>query len=291
MLADAPLVALAVLALALLAVGGYFVWERMRHGRPTERERRGTEPLPLFTTEQMAPGAPRRPVPVSTAPAAPATRPDLPGEERTATMPAVRPPAANGTRAPGDRAPSAAPNGTGGDAGNGARERFAPRPAEPARPLGAQPWSAPAPATATLAGPASAAARLEAAMHEGETVRFSIPEDGTLQFLPGRLEIVAGPDVGRDVRFVRMPGDDAVEVTFGRSEGPAYRHVQLLARTVSRQHATMTLTDGHWALQNLSSTNPVVLNGRALAPNEVAPLLVEGDRIEMGEIAFVFHAR
>jgi len=84
---------------------------------------------------------------------------------------------------------------------------------------------------------------------------------------------------------------DAVEVTFGRNEGPAYRHVQLLARTVSRRHAVMALTDGHWSLQNLSATNPVLLNGRALAPDEIAPLLVEGDRIEMGEVVFTFHGR
>jgi len=35
----------------------------------------------------------------------------------------------------------------------------------------------------------------------------------------------------------------------------------------------------------------VLLNGRALAPDEIAPLLVEGDRIEMGEVVFTFHGR
>jgi hypothetical protein len=126
---------------------------------------------------------------------------------------------------------------------------------------------------------------------DGETLRFAIPTDGTLQFLPGRLEVIAGPDTGREVRFVRMPGDTNIEVTFGRAEGPAYRHVQLHARTVSRQHAMMSLIDEHWALRNLSTTNPVVLNGRVLAHGEIAPLLVEGDKIEMGEVVFLFHER
>ena len=64
-----------------------------------------------------------------------------------------------------------------------------------------------------------------------------------------------------------------------------------MARTVSRQHAAMSLIDGHWQLKNLSATNPVLLNGRSLEAGEVAPLLVEGDRIEMGEVVFCFHER
>jgi pSer/pThr/pTyr-binding forkhead associated (FHA) protein len=100
--------------------------------------------------------------------------------------------------------------------------------------------------------------------------------------------VIAGPEAGREIRFARAVGEQNVEVTFGRSEGPANRHVQILARTVSRKHAVMSLLDDHWQLTNLSSTNPVVLNGRVLAGNEVAPLLVEGDRIEMGEVVFVF---
>jgi pSer/pThr/pTyr-binding forkhead associated (FHA) protein len=116
-----------------------------------------------------------------------------------------------------------------------------------------------------------------------------VPTDATAEFLPGRLEVVAGPDAGREIRFMRTPGEANVEISFGRSEGPAHRHVQILARTVSRQHAVMSLIDEHWQLTNVSTTNPLVVNGRVLATNEVAPLLLEGDRIEMGEVVFVFH--
>ncbi|MGZ8413694.1 MAG: FHA domain-containing protein [Gemmatirosa sp.] len=139
--------------------------------------------------------------------------------------------------------------------------------------------------------PGASAPPRDERFHDGETIRFTLPDEGTLQFLPGRLEVVGGPDRGREVRFVRTAGDDRIEVTFGRSEGPPYRHVQLMARTVSRQHAAMQLIDGHWELKNVSATNPVLLNGRPLEAGEVAPLLVEGDRIEMGEVIFCFHER
>jgi len=51
---------------------------------------------------------------------------------------------------------------------------------------------------------------------------------------------------------------------------------------------------GRWRLENLSSTNPVVINGRSLDANGGAMasvMLSEGDRIEMGEVAFVFRER
>ncbi|HEY0776904.1 MAG TPA: FHA domain-containing protein [Gemmatirosa sp.] len=126
---------------------------------------------------------------------------------------------------------------------------------------------------------------------DGQTLRFAVPDEGTLQFLPGRLEVVVGPESGREIRFVRSPNTPETDITFGRSEGPPHRHVQLLAPTVSRRHALMSLIDEHWSLQNLSATNPVTHNGRRLAPDEVVPLLVDGDRLEMGEVVFVFHNR
>jgi FHA domain-containing protein len=143
---------------------------------------------------------------------------------------------------------------------------------------------------------------------EGASVRFWRVADGTLQFLPGRLEIAAGRDAGQEIRFVRTGGPDGTVITFGRAEGAPYRHVQLREPTVSRSHARMTLehvgaSDGSrgttpggttWRLQNLSTTNPVVVNGRALDVRggpSASVILSDGDRIEMGEVAFVFHAR
>jgi len=142
---------------------------------------------------------------------------------------------------------------------------------------------------------------------EGASVRYWRPADGTLQFLPGRLEVIAGRDSGQEIRFVRTPGPDGTRVTFGRAEGPPYRHIQLREPTVSRSHARMTLeTDSpepggprsaaaaHWRLENLSATNPVVVNGHALGADGSTACsveLVEGDKIEMGEVVFRFHER
>ena len=138
---------------------------------------------------------------------------------------------------------------------------------------------------------------------EGASIRYWRAADGTLQFLPGRLAISAGRDTGHEIRFVRTAGPDGTSITFGRAEGAPYRHVQLREPTVSRSHARMSLepgvsgsggAPGRWRLENLSSTNPVMVNGRALGPQgspQSSVILSDGDRIEMGEVAFVFHAR
>lgn len=115
------------------------------------------------------------------------------------------------------------------------------------------------------------------------------PADGTLQILPGRLEVVAGPESGRDIRFVRA--GPTTEITLGRSSGPPYQHVQLRAPTVSRRHARMQYGPAGWTIANLSQTNPVVLNGVELGVEDEARPLRDGDRIEMGEVAFVFRER
>lgn len=125
---------------------------------------------------------------------------------------------------------------------------------------------------------------------EGHLLRFSVPQEGTLQFLPGRLEILNGLDAGREIRFVRAPGPDGLQVSFGRAEGPAYRHVQLREGTVSRSHARMALRGDAWHLTNLSSTNPVVHNEHILGANEERQL-ADGDRVEMGEVVFGFRSR
>jgi FHA domain-containing protein len=144
---------------------------------------------------------------------------------------------------------------------------------------------------------------------DGASIRYWRVADGTLQFLPGRLEIAAGRDAGHEIRFVRTAGPDGTCITFGRAEGAPYRHVQLREPTVSRAHARMALESANggplsitpsnagpsrWRLENLSATNPVIVNGKALDPEggpRASVILSEGDRIEMGEVAFVFRAR
>lgn len=114
--------------------------------------------------------------------------------------------------------------------------------------------------------------------------------EGTLQLLPGRFEVVAGMDGGRDIRFVRGPGGTP-EVTLGRMDGPTYKHVQLPAQTVSRMHARMRFEGGRWHISNLSPTNPVVINGDPLDADGQSRALAEGDRVELGEVVLRFRER
>ena len=165
---------------------------------------------------------------------------------------------------------------------------------------------APGPRVTPLASTAQPNETLVGTAFEGASMRYWRPADGTLQFLPGRLEVVAGHDAGHEIRFVRTPGPDGTRVTFGRAEGPPYRHIQLREPTVSRAHARMTLevnprngadastSAPRWRLENLSATNPVVVNGTPLGADEsdqCSVMLDDGDRIEMGEVVFRFRAR
>jgi hypothetical protein len=112
--------------------------------------------------------------------------------------------------------------------------------------------------------------------------------DGTLQLLPGRLEVLSGLGHREEIRFVKV-GNTEPAVTFGRSVGEPHLHVRLESPTVSRMHARMRRTGAGWVLSNLSSTNPVVVNGQPMT-NGTEHQLQDGDRIEMGEVVFQFRA-
>lgn len=121
-------------------------------------------------------------------------------------------------------------------------------------------------------------------------IQVLAPPGGTLQMLPGRLVIAEGEESGRELRFVRL-GANPQRVTLGRSPGRPYEHVQLRAQTVSRLHAQLQYDEGRWYVENLSRTNPLVLNGRALAAGAAPHPLAEGDVMEMGEVLLRFHER
>jgi len=121
-------------------------------------------------------------------------------------------------------------------------------------------------------------------------VRPMPPVGGTLQMLPGRLVIVEGEEAGRELRFVRL-GSNPQSVTVGRNAGRPYEHVQLRAQTVSRLHARLQYDEGRWSVENLSRTNPLVVNGRAVAAGAAPQVLAEGDVVEVGEVLLRFHER
>lgn len=258
------LLALLVGGLLLIAGGAY--WWINRSPRVDREE---SEPLPLFGT--LTPAERMR----SPAGAQPVVRAAEPPRDRA---PAVAPPVAPPDRpAPVIRefvttsAPPTPPSPA----------------AAPATPVPAAPVTVPvtAPDQAVMSE-----AGVPGTMVEGHALRFSVPAEGTLQFLPGRLEIGSGLDAGREIRFVRVEGPNGIEVTFGRADGELYRHIQLRDKTVSRAHAVMRFSEGTWRLQNLSHTNPVIHNGAQMAGESVCQL-ADGDRVEMGEVVFTFRAR
>lgn len=268
---------LALLAGGMVLIAGVAYWWISR--TPTV-ERYENEPLPLFgglTAEERMrspaasrPAVPGAPMPRAT-PATPAAAPRAEPAPPPRPAPVIREFVTSAPSAPREQPPL---------------PKLAPSPAAPPQ------TAIPQPAAATIAADHAivSAAGVPGTMVEGHALRFSVPAEGTLQFLPGRLEIGAGLDAGREVRFVRVEGPDGIEVTFGRSEGGLYRHIQLRDKTVSRAHAVMRFRHATWHLQNLSHTNPVVHNGAPMPGNDEQPL-ADGDRIEMGEVVFTYRAR
>ncbi len=126
---------------------------------------------------------------------------------------------------------------------------------------------------------------------EGKTIKMQVPPPGTLKLLPGRLEVVAGDDVVKEIRFYKPKGVARPEITFGRAQGPAYSHVQLKPMTVSSRQAKIVFDGGNVFLINYASTesNPTRINGREMSIEESIPIS-NGDKIAMGEIEFKFHA-
>lgn len=163
---------------------------------------------------------------------------------------------------------------------------FRPRPS-PSQPAPLQPWLRSELPTGQAAAPqwsSPAPHPTRAPVDEAsETIRLPTAADGTVQLLPGRLVMTEGPEVGREYRFLRMANQPVPQVTIGRVSGPAYRHIQLSAVTVSRMHASIRYESGNWHIANLSTTNPVRLNGRELIPAQETAL-VDGDRIQLGEV-------
>lgn len=151
--------------------------------------------------------------------------------------------------------------------------------------------SAERPAPPMIQRPPTPLERLTPLPEAPPPLRVHKPVDGTLQFLPGRLEVVEGRELGQEIRFVRQPGAGPTEITFGRQDGNPYKHIQLHEPTVSRVHARMTYEDSHWRLTNLSRTNPISVNAASMAPENTSVLLKDGDRIEMGEVVFRFKAK
>jgi hypothetical protein len=126
-----------------------------------------------------------------------------------------------------------------------------------------------------------------AEMLEGKTVKMAVPPAGTLKLLPGKLITISGEDKVKEIRFYKTKAQDENEITFGRASGRAYNHIQLKSMTVSAKQAKLIYAGGKFTLINYSSTNPSRVNDVDLEVNGSAELK-DGDKVEMGEVAFEF---
>ena len=140
--------------------------------------------------------------------------------------------------------------------------------------------AAPPPPPPPIAGPAPTA------WEGGNVARAGRPPEGTLDVLPGRFLFEDG-DEKIEIRIFRTTPEDRVETTIGREEGPAYRHIQLLASTVSTRHAKLVFDRGSYSIINYTRLNPTKVNGEELEENASRRLLDE-DRLEIGGISITY---
>jgi signal transduction histidine kinase len=101
-------------------------------------------------------------------------------------------------------------------------------------------------------------------------------EEPTARFASAvRLICVAGADLGRTFRLVRMP------VLIGRG----HADVQLRGMDVSRQHARLTTSGNDFTVEDLESQNGTFVNGVMVEGKAEVRV---GDRLQIGSTIFVF---
>ncbi len=156
--------------------------------------------------------------------------------------------------------------------------------------IDAEPWWPAYEARSLQASGLAASAVAEMAPDDGATIMFRRPVDEALQILPGRFRVLAG-ETGRDeIRFFGNVGEPA-RIVIGRTTGSPQRVITLSSPTVSRRHAQLEFTNGRWVVENLSRTNPVLVNDEALPTgHDHARTLSDGDTLELGEVVLRFSA-
>lgn len=112
------------------------------------------------------------------------------------------------------------------------------------------------------------------------------PPPGPQDVLPGRFLVDEG-DRQTELRIFRTGPGERVETTIGRDPGPPYRHIQLLPESVAGKHAKLVFDRRSWSLINYARANPTRVNGEEVEEN-ASRRLVDGDRIEIGEIVMTY---
>lgn len=123
-----------------------------------------------------------------------------------------------------------------------------------------------------------------------KTIKIVKSTPKTLKFVPGKLVISGGSDMGKEFRIAGYPTADGFVVTIGRREvngERAYAHIQLNEKTVSREQAELYYRDNKLYVKNLSETNYTQLNGSEVKPGQMSEV-VPGSIIRTGEVEFKY---
>jgi hypothetical protein len=123
-----------------------------------------------------------------------------------------------------------------------------------------------------------------------KTIRIPTNTPKTLQFIPGKLIIVAGEDKGKEFLISGYPTAKGNVVSIGREVVVGermYSHIQLNDKTVSRRQAELIQKDEKLYLKNVSETNYTSLNNKELSPQEVRHVQKDAV-IKMGDLEFQY---
>ena len=93
---------------------------------------------------------------------------------------------------------------------------------------------------------------------------------------PAVLELLRGPGPKR--RFPLL--GEALSIGRGKDA-----NISVDSAELSRRHASLTLLESEWTVQDLQSRNGIFLNGVKVH----SAVLRDGDKLQLGEVVFVFH--
>ena len=130
-------------------------------------------------------------------------------------------------------------------------------------------------------------ASIPGADEDETTVVSEVPGDASPVTLPQRGSKVPGAAV-----VMRMAGETEKRIPLGMTAMVGRSHdadIELESPDVSRHHCTIFRRSGAFYLKRLSSVNPVLVNGRALAEGETRRL-VHGDEIDVCGTILSFEA-
>jgi ABC-type multidrug transport system ATPase subunit/pSer/pThr/pTyr-binding forkhead associated (FHA) protein len=127
--------------------------------------------------------------------------------------------------------------------------------------------------------------------YEGDRISSRRLEDGDVLWIADSVSITYrslpfGEIAEEEQRAERLELRGQREITIGRHPRA---DVTVSHPTVSRMHARLSLRDGHYAVEDLASSNGTYVNGDAVAPGEPR-VLQPGDSIRIGPVRFEFSA-